>query len=117
MWFPLLCVLAIIGVFFLLLRDSRHEGKTIKEEFMDRITAASSADELMRVVYDVNNRFPDCYLSGKENDVLLQKALSFENELNEIHWAHIYWISKHGSELKRIAGEKASHDAILLTHL
>lgn len=94
MWFPLLCVLAILGIFFLFLllcvsrtKDGELFMLSLRKELMAQITAATSADELMRVVNDLYNFPPPYHLSGEENDLLLQKALGFENKLNKFHWA------------------------------
>ncbi len=65
------------------------------------IKKVKSARDLMDIVGRYN-----C-LVGKENNVFLVKAQLFENHLSECDWANIYCIAEEGSELEKVAREKA----------
>lgn len=70
---------------------------------------AKSAEDLMDAVgdYEPGGHEPDC-LMGKENDVFLRKAL--ELAICRHDWAEAYQFAEEGSELERVAKEKAGSE-------
>ena len=80
------------------------EDEETDGDFVSDLWGVSTADELMDVVNDWED------LGDNESEALLAKARPFENELDEEDWAEIYQISAGGSELERVAEEKAGDE-------
>lgn len=80
-----------------------HPSDQADPETVEEIRKISSIDELMAFVSDYE------WLDGDENKLLLSKALAFEAGLDQDDWASIYEIAAEGSELERVAEEKAGN--------
>ncbi len=78
-------------------------GKEERERAPGQISAARDIDELMGLIeyYGV--------FTERAGDVLLLKALQFEETLDKRDWAEMYYAAPDGSELERVAEAKAGN--------
>lgn len=105
-----------VAVIFIIAKSQEHfleidvdEEEKEDPELIADMENAKSAEDLMDAVgdYEPGGHEPDC-LMGKENDVFLRKAR--ELAICRHDWAEAYRFAEEGSELEKVAKEKAGSE-------
>ncbi len=97
----IIVVVAVLGWMFTGGEENEEEERE-NPEIIAEIERAWSAGELMDIVDDCE------YFVGNENAAFLKKALQLD--LCRHDWADVFDAAEEGSELERVAGEKAELD-------